>query len=307
MKKIVSVLLAGIMVCGLSVNAFALRKISDVRSDFKPADYVVSAVRDGRYRSNISAANLGDYDASPGDAIRIYLKPEMFVDSAGNMIRDNEADIVTTSMLSSGKIAVRKATAKGSNLLKSIALKNDKKNGAYIELKFVEYFVSVDEKDFDINVYLTVNKKKRTSTQIKIAGTLSNEIIEVDDGDDYVSLSEGEVAEAQSYIRKIDVDMGNGVYITTSMNRGMKYYGVADPAPTAADEVVFSKNASVDQVYNIKTVNIRKTGNTVFFDLDYTSYVYNASGKYLGTTKDKVAFSTKYYLSSKKVSSIKIK
>lgn len=306
MKKLMSMLLAVALVCGLSVNAFALKKISDIKPAFDISDYVVHVTSNGKTKVK-DPKTLANYDATPGDIVKVYLTPDIFVDSSGATIRESADEITKTSNLSSGKISVRRTTSKGKDIIKSVSLKNDKKYGAYIEVKFVDYFVSTEEKDYKLTLYLTVKSKKVNSTALDISGTMSNNVIEVDSGDDYVNISEGEVAEAQDYIRSIDVDLGSGVILTTSMSRNGKYYGVVDATPTTADEKIMDLNSSVVEVFNVKTINLKKTGKVVSFDIDYTGYVYDSTGKYLGTTREKVAYSTKYYISDKKVTALKMK
>lgn len=309
MKKLCALLTAAALVLTMSMGAFAATpgSIKDVdRKNFQTVlkeNGTKKLILQGT--KAITVDDLSNLSVTPGQEIKIYLTANMFVDNQGAKI-SADATHISRSQVRSAKLGLRRASSRGSKAFKSIGIAYDK-NGAYISVKIADPFVSLEDLDFATSMTLTVNNDRRAETQISIAGTLAADIIEVYADDDYVDLSGGRVAEAVERNTKIEVDLGNDLSVFTSMVRGKKYFGTASLDLSTADSKIMSKYTSITDVYTLKTINLKPTGNAVRIDAGAKLYVYGADGKYLGTTGGMLPFSSKYYVSLKKYASIVVK
>jgi len=249
-----------------------------------------------------STNNLANLDIRPDAEIKVYIDSGEFdwIDS-NDKIQRVAGNIVSTSQLRNGKITVKKSVSKGSNVIEDISIDSDKTHGAFVLIEFVEYFVSVNEQDVDFTVYFAKKNAKRSGTDLDIAGTMENEVEEVDEDDDYVTCEEGIVVDPQAYVRGIEVYLGNGVTVTTNLFKDKKYYGVALNTYDATDSAILDEYPSIDNVLTLKTVNLTASGNIVSFDMNGDYYVYGADGTYLGLSTEKVVFSDKYYFSTERI------
>lgn len=299
MKKKIAVILAFILAFGMTTMASAAttasNKISDIVGEGSFSSSLGSITVD---QKSTSLSGLFDVEVHAKSEIRIYLTGPMFVDAKGVALP--KATKITESMLRTGKITVRAMVDSGATALGKVAFATDKTKGAYIKIPFVEEFASLKDVTFEMRIFLYVDKTRKAYTQMDVNGTLSNKVVEVFDGDDYVSTAKSEVLYAQDKIASIDIDLGNGIYITRALVKNKKYYGVAKDTITEADEAVLTKNPAIDAVYTLTTINLKTTGNIVHFEYDDTYYVYDAKGNLLGTTDDAVPYMDKYYMASTK-------
>lgn len=310
MKKILALFMASVMVFGMSMAAFAANPIKGI--DTK--NFKAQLKKNGENglilldKKAIKADQLEDLSISPGNEIKIYLTADMFVDSAGKTVatQDKTPEYVTRNQIRAGKITLRRATSSGSKAFSSVSLKYDSK-GAYIGVVFVDSYASTKPLDFSTKLYLYVNNKRVNETLIAITGSLGTESEGIYSDMDYIDLSDGSIGEAMEYIPKIEINMGNGVSVVTSISRGKQVYATCSAKVSSADSRIMSKYPDIAEVLTLTTQNVRKTGKPVYIDVDFTLYVFGADGKYLGTTDQMLAYSSKYYLSDRKYASLTVK
>jgi len=245
---------------------------------------------------------LGSLDIRPGSTIKLYLKSNDFdwVDSNGAPAKVAEYSNITEAKLRKGKITLKKSVSKGAKAIDTIEFDSDSL-GVYASVKFVEYFEGADEQDVDFSIYLAKSGSRREDTEVNIAGTMKNDVVRVGAGDDYIDIEKGAVIEPDAYVEDIRIYLGNGVYITTDLHKGKKYYGVALSRVDEADGALMDKYETIENVLVLKTVNLGGTGKIVSFDMDGSYYVYGANGSYLGLSGESLAYSDKYYFSTKQL------
>lgn len=258
---------------------------------------------DTNYSVN-TAAGLKD-----PDNLTVHAGDKIYLPLTGDMFGGNTKSAMTESNLKSKKLTIRISSGSNSKLIDAykittgtfsiggVSLKT-----AAVEIAFVEPFRSIKDMDFDVNVYPTFDGSRRDEYSIRLTGTMTVNLTEVDATDDYVALEGTHVADAQEYIRLIEADLGEGVSVWGKMYSGKQYWGKATTEPTEADEKIFDKYPSVEMVFNVDTIGLNSTANYVTLDVDDNYYVYDANMKYLGRSNDKLPYSTKYYLSTKKLS-----
>ena len=287
-----------VVVTGYFTSTVSGYKINDVINTYGSPIGELGGVK----LMGMNSSSIADLDIRPNAEIRMYLVSDDFLWEASDGSTSAVSGAkVTTSQLRTGKITVKKSIAKGSNVIEDITIDSDKE-GAYVGVLFVEYFVSTKEQDVDLSVYLAKKGARRSGTEVSIAGTMANDEETVDEGDDYVSTEEGIVVEAQGYVRGIEVYLGNGVTITTNMFKNKRYYGIALNTLDTASSTIMDAHPSIENVITLKTINLKGSGNIVTFDMDEDYYVYSADGTYLGLSSEAVVYSDRYYFSTERLS-----
>jgi len=290
MKKLVSLILAAAMMLGMATMAAAAPtgKITEITAPIDTnASYDFSSVQ-------IGTRNVYEFP----------LTANMFSWSDG--AAGAKTDPVSTSQLNSANIKVRTTTLDSSAIqsvtidTKAFSVTNNQKT-AYVKVTFVDNFVSVTGKNFKTSVYLAFGSNRVEESKLVLEGTVENETVTAGSGTDYVDLSKGRVLVPSAYINNLEIGLGGGVMIKTRVYSDRKYYATAKEYVSSDDGKVLDKYPDIDTVVVLSTVNITGTGNIVYLE-GYDSYhVYNASGKYLGSSDNAVSLSTKYYLSKKKI------
>lgn len=282
MKKLLSIALAAALAVGMGAISFA--------ASYKAGDQVNPL------------AGGGTIDM---ETLHPYSEPEYKIDLtyglfSGDLPTGKAAgDKMTAADLRNSKLTVRTKVAEGTKAIKSVDIDT---SNSQVRVKWADELVGVGEVKFDFIVYLSVDNKRRDNLGVTFVGTLENELTEVHADDDYIDLSEGQVAEAEEFVPKVEVDLGNGVSVFTKLFKGKKYYGTASRVVDESDDVVLTKYPDVDNIITLKTVGLNSTGDIVKLGVDYSDYyVYDAGMQYLGQATDMLPFSAKYYLANQKL------
>lgn len=286
MKKILALLLVTVLALGMCTVSFAasakvggyISGLSGDVQDYAGADTELKAGRE--YFFPIAAADLVDTDGKAWGAT------------------------VTAKQLKDSKVTIKSSHKTGSQYIDKVEIV-DVSGAANIKFKIIDPVVSTKEIDYEYNFHLVFDKTRSDKIRMyHISGQIVNDIIHVNDSDDYVDLSKGHIAEADSYIKAIECDLGNEVYIHTKLFNGKKYYGVADGDISDEDDAVMTKYPEINAVINIKAIGLNVAGNIVELrDYGSETYVYDKDMKYLGTANNLLPYSAKYYLADKKVNS----
>lgn len=247
-------------------------------------------------------AAVNNLTIRPDAQIKVYLTAYdfQFATTGGGVTQGPERQKVTTSQLRNGKITVKRSVSKGSNTIEDIKFDSDNIS-AYILIDFVEYFVSTSEQDVDFTIYLAKSGSRRRETDLQIAGTMENEEETVDAGYNYIDTSEGLVVEADEYVRGIEMYLGNNVYARLNMFKAKRYYGVALNTFDTTDAAIMDQYPEIDNVIQMRTVNVKGSGTAVYFDMGSSYYVYGADGAYLGLSNEEVPYSDKYYFATSRI------
>jgi hypothetical protein len=188
--------------------------------------------------------------------------------------------------------------ASGSRVVESVELDASRSR---VEVRFVRELASIRKIDFDFDVVLSVNGRRRTDYPVTFTGTLANPEYEVYEDSGYEDISGGEVAEAREYIRSIVLDAGAGVSITTRMMEGDLVYAVASRTPSSEDEDVFAASGSIQDVIHLRTSGVSGSAG-VSLDKEFAGYyVYDGEGAYLGMGGETLPLRAVYYLSDGKI------
>lgn len=286
MKRFVSILLVLMLALGLAPTAFAAAggKITGILKPF--------------------ADDQTGITIQPGQVLEFPLTADMFSWEDGT---GEKKEPVSKTKLNSAKVApkVSYTLNKSKNYVEKIDISTkgfsvtDNEKTAYVRVTFSDSIGASDEVDFSFVVYLTYNNNRIKDSAVEFEGTISPETILVSADEPYVDISDGEVAEAEEYIRSIDLHIGEGIIIRTKMMQDKKYSGKAESVVSEEDSEVLDTYPEIDTVYTLRGTNI--SSGKVIFEMDDKYYVYDADGKYAGTTNDELKYSNKFYLATEKI------
>jgi hypothetical protein len=170
---------------------------------------------------------------------------------------------------------------------------------AFIRVHFVDDYPNISDRDFRLDVYFDLNRRKQGGSMVTLEGTLENPGEDVYDGDD-IDLSEGPVVTAEENIRDAEAYIGHDMYLHTRFYKGRSYYAMADDRLSEDDFDLLSEHPEVLYVYTVKTDNIQSNAR-ISFDKSRKYYVYDGDFEYLGTTSAEVPLRAKYYLTDRQV------
>lgn len=279
--------------------------------------YMALDVDGGNYLSAVGRINLTQSDIRSG---KVKLVKQVF--KGGTLLREAvieqaEADIKFEPSSSSSSSSTSSPSSSSSSSLSSSSSNSPSSSlsssssytaskTACISIKFVENFVSVEEKDFDYKFTLSVAGEKEPLTEFRVSGTMVFDTIDNADTGSQIDLSGGDVLDADKFAQQVEFDLGNGVFITTNIFEKQKYYGKATMDSDATDLLVMRENPGVQTAITMHTVNLKGSGNIVSFRWEPTEYVYDDAGAYLGTTAEKLPYSDKYYIADKKADTLNV-
>jgi hypothetical protein len=297
---IAAILCVVLVMAGFPAHAKTSVQIAGVNDSYWSEVYLP----DVAMLSSGSGEDLLDLYVQPGETLLIVLPPEAFVDAEGYPL---EGYTLPFSRISEARVGVQHKVIAGAQTLAGVSLVSDPDFGASILVEFQPEFVQTQELEFEYDIYVTIRGKRETSTRITIAGKIANPVVYVYDGDDYVDLSDGYVAEATAYIKDIELYLGNGLSLRRALFKGSRYYGIATVEQSDTQSPLLPGYPEVELVYTLRTIGLkREDRDTVTFDFTELYYVYNQEGQYIGTTSKILPYSAKYYLTRTQIGSIDV-
>ena len=290
LKKTLSLLLAIVVVFGLTATAFAAPPAtSDRVTDIVlPIDY--HAV--GKYNPD---------SITPGTVWIFPLTADMFTWKSGNSYGK---EVVTSAQLTNVTLDGRKqsnASAVTYSLIHGKVAGGSGLRTSYVEVKFPEEWDKATAQKMDFEIYLRLNRNIKNDSRVTISGNFENDVHYVDGGIDIYSMSKGMVVEATEYIASIDLELCEGLIFTTRMFANRRYMGYADADITEADEPTIAKfNDNFLEIYHVKVGNLTTTGTPITIENYPDCFAYDKNGKYLGSTNGKLPYSETYVITERR-------
>jgi hypothetical protein len=298
MKKVLSLVLALMMVVGMTTVAFAA------------ADEFI----DSKWEITGFAETLPTWKATGDDLDEaneesfLPITPAMFTwkwkgkGAAPGAAPDANGKIRSSQL---SKIGVRKVYQKGTaNTIRDIVLQDAKgDNHARVRVRTVKFYTLTKDTDVELKLALTFKGSTSGAPEYEYSFTIGNskEIIEEGQTEAY---SFGNIyLEADATVRNVQFqgDEDEHVFATKTVVKGQKYYFNVSTDLTSSDEQIIADNPEVDSIYNVYQTNMANA-TVQFKNLDREFFVYDADGKLLGTTKDsKLPLASKYILTTAKV------
>lgn len=287
MRRIVSITLAAALAATTAVTAFAA-------STGKITGMTESLSMGYSSAAGQTTVDLGTVYPQDERTEYIELYDSMFSWDGGHI------PSATPTMLTTGQIRDAKLTAKVTNsrVVRDVSI--NAREGR-IEVAFPKELVGTKEIDFDFEVVLSIDGRRQSDHGMSFTGTLANPVIDVYAGYDSVDISDGSVAEAQDYVSKVALELGDGVSYVTSLSKGKRVYATATRTPAEEDDKVMKEYPSIHDVVTLTSTGLGANG---YLKLDGSygkSHVYDADLNYLGDTAEQLPYASKYFFSSKKL------
>jgi hypothetical protein len=168
-------------------------------------------------------------------------------------------------------------------------------------VEFVSPYVSVDTVDFETTLYLRVNRNRKTASDATFTGTFGHTIVNIDSYYDFYALDELTVIQPTEYIKLIELDLGGGIIMETKLFGNRKYFGYAVDEITNDDDAMVTKYPEIVSIIRLYTAGFTKSGKTLRVEGYGDCYVYDRSGKYLGTTSQLLEYSDILYVTEERI------
>lgn len=284
MKKVLTVTLAAAVMLCVSMAAFAASgKAGKITGMTAPLSV-----------GHSSSADLREiFPAAGGHVETIDLLDTMFQWEDGST---GTGQCLSAAQIRENRLAVR--TGGSSKAVKDVSIDNSK---GRIELTFVDEHVSTKELDFTVDVYLTIDGRRQSDYGITFTGTLANPVLDIYAGDTHADISDGTVAYAAESNSGIELDLGNGVSLSTRLIRDRKYYGVA-ALSLPEDGALRGQYPEIEMELVLKTVGFGSAADVIRLDGQYAGrFVYDEELNLLGKANEPLPFSHTYYLSAREL------
>jgi len=289
MKRILALVLTTVMVLGMATTGYALA------STGAKIDGMVQSLSMG-----YSGSQGGDFvdlgEVNPRDELEVHIDLYDAMFSWDDGTAPATPTRLSASQIRNGKLTVR---ANNNRVLESVSINNRESR---IEIKFLTESVSTKDIDFDFDVVLSIDGRRQSDYGMSFTGTFTNPVYEVDKGYESMDISDGVIIEAEEYVPKIELDLGNGVTVITKLFSGDKVYGTTTRTPDKADDDLMAKYPIIEGVIALKTQGLRKGANIVKLSREYDGYhIFDQDLNYLGNNKDLLPLADKYYLVDGKI------
>lgn len=296
MKRVLASLLAACCMFMMTAAAWAFvpQKISSLHPQF--AQELSEFELDGNV---ISYDDLSSLEVYAGSELRIYLVGS---NRETSLFFDQNGDSISTADVSVAKLRAAQLSVwaeDDTQMVDRVEFGYARKAGSrqtaapYVRIVFTKQSQKLDSQPFNLQVGLKMGKNAVDGTELTLSGALGMREISATAAVDYLDVSDGSSVVAEENVERIALNLGHGLRLETSLKQGRKYYATVSPEEE-------SSSGNVAAVYRLHAVGFQSGGTSARFDLDTLYYVYNDSGKYLGTTRQPLPFSQTYVLRIKK-------
>lgn len=283
-KKLFSMLLVITLVLGMGTTAFAAIGTNDKITD------VIQSID---FNTSLDTSEI-----RPGRKLIYPLTADMFEWSSGAKYAKYA---LTLNQLKGITVDSRGVNSK---IMKNPVIKIetvDKIKTACVVLEFVEDWVSISEVDFDVTLYLRLNRSRKTESDIQITGKFGCNTVDIDSYETFYEMSPGEIVIPSEYIKDIELELGDGLSMFTKLFANRKYMGYAKAGITNDDDAIVSKYPNIVEIYRVSVLNLDKTSKNMKVIGYDDCFVYSKDGKYLGKTSEKFQYSDILYITDKQI------
>lgn len=223
---------------------------------------------------------------------------------------DEMVTAVRKSTLVNNQVRVLATVRKGKDLVKDVVIENID-GRAYAIVRFRDDFPYVDERDFDLDLFLTYKRKKSEDTMVSIAGSLVHDTIYLKGNNEKADLGIGGVmVEADGNCRNAELYLGGGVSVYQNLLAGKRYFGRATDSRNDGDleimnyfpdikhvlTITSQKNISRTALVRLNHVEKDEYGKEIRQKFKTVFFVYDRDGQLLGTTNEMLPLRDKYFL-----------
>lgn len=305
MKRLFAHLLVLALLLAVPFHGAALtapQKIKALHEQF--AEQISCVELDGSF---VEAEQLSALGVHAGSELRVYLTGRdgsLFLDQNGLPVPTAD---VTLSRLRAARISLEIQDEAAQAAVESVEFAYSHKTEAlpsaspYIQIRFVEDFVSVEDSEFSFEVGLSIAGELQQQTVLSLTGLMQVTEVELPVGSAEADIGDGSVVRAAEDRESVLLQLGEEVTIQAAVSEGEKYYGVAKLEEQRSESGAADTGGEVLKIYSLQSVNLDRPGNQVRIHSDITLHVYNAQGRWVGTTRDALVYSERYYLINQKM------
>jgi len=323
MKKVISMVLALVMVLGMTTVAFATDFPDYTQTEISRSN--ANLIRIG-YDNSGTCGAIKNYRMSDSiyvpndtyDAERIFVthnsgasgSPYIYIWAANNTTDKTYNKKVSESLADDWELTIEVVSKSGP--VKNAFIESDGNGNAIIALEMEPFLNAVDSKSFSIECSLKSGSRKVRNTEFTIRGTYENRAQIVEDEDENeIDMTEGNEYKlsVKATVRDAMIEIDNGMFVSMRLTKGRDIYLRADTALTN-DDIDMMEKYDLDNIIRLYSVNVKSTSTKVLFD-DDDYYVYtlksgtktgkNAELKYIGETGDELEVLDIYILSRTKI------
>jgi len=322
MKKVLSLVLALVMVLGMTTVAFASQKAgAALGTDTDAYDW---AVKSSNKAFKLFLSNGADDYRFPNtltvtpnaDENKITLTgagvPEIGIYMLDKATRSTAfADYSAISKQRAEYFDIEIKLASSSSVFAGAGINND----GTVKLDVYTYLDSTSSRNFDDKITIFANGKRISDSDFTLKGKFENGKQTIEDEDDNeLDLADGAARriEVKANVRGAELELDNNLYIYTTLYNGRNVYARSNNRPSNLQMAVLDKYG-FDDVVNLSAIGF--TGSTeVKFDHPENLYIYGVDASsaydavadsvklvYLGRSNDKLPMVGEYYLSTKEI------
>ncbi len=300
MKKVLSLVLALMMVVGMTTVAFAA-------TTKVPTKYEITGFSDEAQSIWDDAADDFAIEVTGDHKFELPLTPEMFTwkdktnkDVESDTIIEEIKDMdIRSSQLS--KVGVRRVYQKNTaNTIRDVELRDSEPD---VRIRTVQFYTKTGDTDVALKLALTFKGSTKDAPEVELNFTIANSEEVIEEGQNEASSYGHVYLKADATVRNVvfQGDEDEHVFATKTVIKGQKYYFNVSTDLIGDDSKIIADNPEVDSIYNVYQTNM-VNATVQFKNLDREFFVYNGEGKLLGTTKDsKLPLAKKYILTTAKV------
>ena len=295
MRKVLSLVLAVMMVVGMATVAFAAPATK------VPSQYEITGFAAGAQAIWDAAVATFATDVTGDHTFKLPITPDMFKweDKDGNTVVPNANDKIRSSQLS--KVGVRRVYQKNTaNTIRDVELRDTEPD---VRIRTVKYYTKTSKTDVSLKLALTFKGSTSDAPEVELNFTIANDEELIEEGQTEAYSFGNVYLKADATVRNVTFqgDEDEIVFATKTVIKGQKYYFNVDTDLSDADKEIIENNPEVDSIYTVYQTNMANA-TVQFKNLDREFFVYNEDGKLLGTTKDsKLPLAKKYILTTAKV------
>ena len=299
MKKVLSLVLAVMMVVGMATVAFAAPATK------VPSQYEITGFDAGAQAIWDAAVATFATDVTGNHTFNLPITPELFTwkdktdgSDATATVHALDAEIRSSQL---SKVGLRRVYQKNTaNTIRDAELRDTEPD---VRIRTVKYYTKTSETDVVLKLALTFKGSTKDAPEAELNFTISNEEEIIEEGQTEASSYGHIYLKADATVRNVEFqgDEDEIVFATKTVVKGQKYYFNVDTDLSDADKDIIENNPEVDSIYTVYQNNMANA-TVEFKNLDREFFVYNGEGKLLGTTKDKkLPLASKYILTTAKV------
>ena len=209
-------------------------------------------------------------------------------------------------------LTARIRLSKGANLIDSYKIVGIKDRGspqrefAAFQIILHEKVRSADTDGMDIDFTAVIQQGGRDIASFTGSINYGNAYVNVFGNDEYVNAEKGLIVVAREYNNKLEVDLGDGISLNTSVHKGRNYWAWAESGANEEDASVLKSYPFIQETmildwlgYNemMSTVKLNGFGNAFWV------YTLNDEGDlvYLERSDKELPLHKKYFLSSREL------